>query len=199
MQLWTYLQMPSMALGAAVSAMAAQNIGAGKWERVSSITWSGVTLAFIITAVLVVLLAVADRPALVLFLGSHSPALPLARHIQLLATWSFLLMGTTMVIFGTVRANGAVMGPLIILAIGLIPVRLGFAFGAYSWLKADALWLSFPVSSFANISMAIAFYFHGGWRKARMMVGHPAPLDENEAVEEALAEAEPGGRLNPAG
>ena len=28
-QLWTYIQMPAMAIGAAVSAMAAQNIGAG--------------------------------------------------------------------------------------------------------------------------------------------------------------------------
>jgi Na+-driven multidrug efflux pump len=199
MQLWTYLQMPAMALGAAVSAMAAQNIGAGRWDRVSSITWAGVAQALVITGVLVVLLAVADRPALALFLGGHSPALPIARHIQLLATWSFLLMGTTMVIFGTVRANGAVIGPLIILAIGLWPVRLGFAFGAYPWLKADALWLSFPVSSFANISMAIAFYFHGGWRRSRMAIGQPKPLDEQEAVEEALAEAEPGGRLNPAG
>jgi hypothetical protein len=35
MQLWTYVQMPAMALGAAVSAMAAQNIGAGKWDRVA--------------------------------------------------------------------------------------------------------------------------------------------------------------------
>ena len=35
MQLWTYVQMPAMALGAAVSAMAAQNIGAGLWERVN--------------------------------------------------------------------------------------------------------------------------------------------------------------------
>src|SRR6218665_3216367 len=33
-QLWTYVQMPAMALGAAVSAMAAQNIGAGNWDRV---------------------------------------------------------------------------------------------------------------------------------------------------------------------
>jgi Na+-driven multidrug efflux pump len=198
MQLWTYLQMPAMALGAAVSAMAAQNIGAGRWDRVSRITWAGVTQALVITGVLVVLLAVADRPALALFLGGHSPALPIARHIQLLATWSFLLMGVTMVIFGTVRANGAVIGPLIILAIGLWPVRLGFALGAYSWLKADALWLSFPVSSFANIVMAIAFYFHGGWKKARMEA-KVAPRDEQECVEEALAEAEPGGRLNPAG
>lgn len=198
MQLWTYLQMPAMALGAAVSAMTAQNIGAGRWDRVSSITWSGIVQAMVITGILVVLLAVADRPALALFLGSHSPALPIARHIQLLATWSFLLMGTTMVIFGTVRANGAVMGPLIILAVGLVPVRLGFALGAYPWLGADSLWLSFPVSSVANISLAIAFYLHGGWRKARMEVGQ-APMNEEECVEHALAEAQPGGRLNPAG
>jgi len=199
MQLWTYLQMPAMALGAAVSAMAAQNIGAGKWDRVSVITRSAIGFTLLITGVLVVLLAFADRPALALFLGGHSPALPIARHIQLIATWSFLLMGVTMVLFGTVRANGAVIGPLVILAIGLIPVRLGFAFGAYQWLKADALWISFPVSSLANVTMAIAFYLHGGWKKARMGPMQHGPLDENEAIEEALAEGEPGGRLNPAG
>ncbi|HEX8623388.1 MAG TPA: MATE family efflux transporter [Allosphingosinicella sp.] len=195
MQLWTYLQMPAMALGAAVSAMVAQNIGAGRWDRVSAITRSGVIFAVLITLGLVVLLAIADRPALALFLGGDSPALPIARHIQILATWSFLLFGVTLVLFGTVRANGAVIGPLIILFIGLVPVRFGFALGAYRWLGADALWLSFPVSSFCNMTMAIAFYLHGGWRKARM----GPPPDPAECVEEAQADAEPGGRLNPSG
>src|SRR4029078_11572329 len=97
MQLWTYLQLPAMALGAAVSAMPAQNIGAGKWDRVGKITWSGVVQALAITGVLAVLLAVADRPALALFLGNDSPAMPIARHMQLIVTWSFLLMGSTMV------------------------------------------------------------------------------------------------------
>jgi putative MATE family efflux protein len=195
MQLWTYLQMPAMALGAAVSAMVAQNIGAGRWDRVSSITRSGILFALLITAGLVALLALADRPALALFLGGDSPALPIARHIQILATWSFLLFGVTLVLFGTVRANGAVIGPLVILFLGLVPVRLGFATGAYPWLGADALWLSFPVSSFVNVSLAIAFYLHGGWRKARMA----PPPDPAECVEEAQATTEPGGRLNPSG
>jgi putative MATE family efflux protein len=199
MQLWTYLQMPAMALGAAVSAMAAQNIGAGKWERVSAITRSGVVFALLITAGLVLLLAVADRPALALFLGGGSPALPIARHIQIVATWSFLLFGVTLVLFGTVRANGSVIGPLVILFVGLVPVRLGFALGAYRWLGADALWISFPVSSFANMAMAVGFYLHGGWRKSRMAIGRPAPVDEQECVEEANAAAEPGGRLTPSG
>jgi putative MATE family efflux protein len=194
MQLWTYLQMPAMALGAAVSAMAAQNIGAGKWERVGAITRSGIIYNLLITGLLVVLLAIADRPALALFLGGASPALPIAQHIQLLATWSFLLFGITIILFGTVRANGAVMGPLVILAIGLLPVRLGFALGAYPWLGADALWLSFPVGSLAIVAMAIAFYLQGGWRNARM--GMPPPREV--LIEEAQADGEPGGRINPA-
>ena len=198
MQLWTYVQMPAMALGAAVSAMAAQNIGAGKWERVSTVTRSGVIFSLLITAVLIAILIVADRPAMALFLGGDSPALPIARHIHLLATWSFLLFAVTLVLFGTVRANGAVVGPLIILAIGLFPVRLGFATLAYPSLGADALWLSFPVGSFANMALAVGFYLHGGWRKGRMSIG-AAPIGPDESIEEANAVTEPGGRLNPSG
>lgn len=193
MQLWTYLQMPAMALGAACSAMAAQNIGAGKWDRVGQITRAGITWNLIITGVLIVILIIFDRAALALFLGGDSPALPIAQHIQLLATWSFLMFGVTMIIFGTVRANGAVYGPLVILFIGLYPVRLGFALGTYGWLGADALWLSFSVGSLANMLLAIGFYLHGGWKKARMQM--PPPREELE--EEAQADGEPAGRFTP--
>ena len=197
MQLWTYVQMPAMAVGAAVSAMAAQNIGAGLWERVGAITRSGIICTLLITGVLIILLTLSDRSVLALFMGPASPALPIARHIHILATWNFLLFGITMVLFGTVRANGAVWGPLIILCIGLVPIRFGFIFARYPELNADAIWLSFPVSSFANLALAIAFYAHGGWRKAHMRVeDRPS---EDECVEEAQATREPGGALNPAG
>ena len=196
LQLWTYVQMPAMALGAAVSAMAAQNIGAGLWDRVGRITRSGVIYTLLITGALIVLLTLADRSILALFMGGDSPALPIARHIHLLATWNFLLFGVMMVLFGTVRANGAVWIPLIVLAVGLVPVRFGYIFATYGWLGADAIWTSFPVTSFMNLLLAIAFYVHGGWRKARMQVG---PIDEQEYVEEALATRETGGALKPAG
>ncbi|MCH8616036.1 MATE family efflux transporter [Sphingomonas sp. SM33] len=197
MQLWTYVQMPAMALGAAVSAMAAQNIGAGRWERVNPITRSGIIYTLLITGVLIVLLTVSDRSVLALFMGSDSPALPIARHIHLLATWNFLLFGMTMVLFGTVRANGSVWGPLLILCVGLVPVRFGFIFASYPSLNADAIWLSFPASSFVNLALAFAFYMHGGWRKARMQIDQRP--SEEECVEEAQATREPGGALNPAG
>jgi putative MATE family efflux protein len=197
LQLWTYVQMPAMALGAAVSAMAAQNIGAGLWDRVGRITRVGIVQTLVITAAMIVALTLADRTVLALFMGGDSPALPIARHIHLVATWNFLLFGVMMVLFGTVRANGAVWIPLIVLAIGMVPVRFGYIFATDQWLGADAIWTSFPVTSFINLALAVAFYVHGGWKKARMSVdAHP---DSDECTEEALATREPGGALNPAG
>jgi putative MATE family efflux protein len=197
LQLWTYVQMPAMALGAAVSAMAAQNIGAGSWDRVGQITRVGIVQALLITGALIVVLTLADRTVLALFMGSDSPALPIARHIHVVATWNFLLFGVMMVLFATMRANGAVWVPLIVLAVGLIPVRFGYILATYSWLHADAIWTSFPATSLINLALATAFYLQGGWKKARMTVAQ-RPGDD-ECTEEALATREPGGALNPAG
>ena len=195
LQLWTYVQMPAMALAAAVSAMAAQNIGAAKWDRIGAITRVGVIQSLLITGALIVTLTLADRAALGLFMGSDSPALPIAQHIHIVATWNFLLFGVMMVLFATVRANGAVWAPLLILAVGLVPVRFGYIFVTYPWLGADAIWTSFPASSTINFLLAAAYYWHGGWRKARMTV-QPGV---DECIEEAEATREPGGALNPAG
>ncbi len=170
LQLWTYVQMPAMAVGAAVSTMVAQNIGANQWDRVGKVTRSGIFIVLAITGVMVVLLALADRRVLALFLGSNSQAMPIAQHIQLLGTWGYLLFGTTMVLFGTVRANGAVIAPLIILAIGLLPIRLGFASLMQPLLGADALWLSLPIATACNLVLAVLYYRRGTWRKQRMQV-----------------------------
>ena len=84
--------------------------------------------------------------------------------------------------------------PLVILCIGLIPVRLGFAYGAQPWLGTDALWLSFPASTFVNLVLAIIYFRQGEWRESRM-----APPSMEECREKAEASAEPGGRLMPSG
>lgn len=173
-QLWTYVQMPAMALGGAVSAMAAQNIGAGRWDRVRRITQWGIGFNILLTGLLVVLLGLADREAMALFLGADQGAIAIGRHISMLSTWGFIAFGVTMVLFGTIRANGQVLWPLLILAISMYPVRLGFAFGLRGWLGADALWLSFPAAMLSTLVMAGALYLHGGWRRAPALAVAPA-------------------------
>lgn len=163
-QLWTYVQMPAMALGAAVSAMVAQNIGAERWDRVGQITRKGALYAVLLTGALVILLLFCDRQAMEIFLGSNSPAIPIGQHIAGLATWGFIAFGISMVLFGTVRANGQVIWPLIILFVSMYPVRLGIAFGLRDWLGVDALWISFPAAMVSTLILGAILYLQGGWR-----------------------------------
>ncbi|MGU3575476.1 MATE family efflux transporter [Brucellaceae bacterium C25G] len=199
-QLWTYVQMPAMALGAAVSAMAAQNIGAGKWDRVNSITRIGILYAILMTGILVVILLLADRQAMEIFLGTDSPAIPIGQHIGKIATWGFIAFGISMVLFGTVRANGQVIWPLIILFLSMYPVRLGVAIGMRDWLGSDALWLSFPIAMLATMLMACVLYLSGGWRKNQSM--HIDKYEQNGAASATALASEAtlpsnNGSLNP--
>ena len=194
-QIWTYLQMPAMAMGAAVSAMAAQNVGAGRWDRISRITGYGMGYLLAVTSAMVVVILLFHEPLLSLFLGDNQPAIDAAWRMQLLASWSFMLFGCTMILFGVMRANGVVVAPLLILSFTLFVVRLGFYELAYPALGADALWLSFPVGSLASLLLAWAVYAQGGWRKAKLMV----PVHEEECRESVNSETEPAGRIAPVG
>jgi putative MATE family efflux protein len=191
LQLWTYLQMPAMAISAGASAMAAQAIGAGLPKRLDQITRAGVTANLLMTGVLTALLLTFDRAALVLFLGPDSPAVPLARHIQLLASWSFIVFGMTIVFFGTMRAGGVVFAPLVVLAISMFPVRLGFYYAFRGWLGPDALWLAFPFSSAVAALLAWAAYRRPGWRE------RASAISPERSAESAHTDGEPAGRFVP--
>lgn len=194
-QLWTYIQMPAMAIGASVSTMAAQNIGANRWDRVGEITAKGLLFTVALTGTMVLAVLLFDRAVMTLFVAGDSPALPIARHIQLIASWNFVLFGMTMVFFSTVRANGAVLAPLGMLFLALYPVRIGFALGLRPLLGVDALWWSFPIGSVAALAMAAAYYRWSGWDKGAL----ERLCDPEEAGEQTLAATEPAGRLQPSG
>jgi Na+-driven multidrug efflux pump len=172
--------MPAMAVAAAVSAMAAQNIGAGRWDRVEAITRSGLLFHLLLTGTLLTLLTVFDHPVLGLFLGQHSPSIPIAERIQLIAGWSFIFSGVTMVFLGTARANGAVVVPLIIFFISLFLCRLGFAMLMQPLMGFDALWWAFPFGSVVNALLAWAYYKQGSWKKIPL-------VDQAEKAERGAA------------
>ncbi|HWK68178.1 MAG TPA: MATE family efflux transporter [Rhizobiaceae bacterium] len=173
-QLWTYIQMPALAIGAAVSSMAAQNVGAGRWDRIDRITVAGILFNLTLTGVLVATLYLFDRPVLGLFLSQDSAAIDIAAHINDVVSWSFILFGITIVLFATVRATGAVMPPLIILVISVLLVRTGFAFAFRGDFGMEALWWSFPAGTMMSLLLSVAYYRFGGWRSLRMISDRPA-------------------------
>jgi putative MATE family efflux protein len=174
-QLWTYIQMPALAIGAAVSSMAAQNVGAGRWDRMGAITRTGIVFNIVLTGALVLALYLFDRPILGLFLIGDNGAIEIAAHINTVASWSFILFGITIVLFATVRATGAVTPPLIILIVSTLIVRTGFAYGMQDRLEQEAVWWSFAVGSILSMVLSIAYYRLGKWRSVRMLENDARP------------------------
>jgi putative MATE family efflux protein len=176
MQLWNYIQMPAFALGAAVSSMAAQNIGAGLWERVRETTRVALGFNLLFSGLPVVLLYLFDRPILALFLPPGSPAIDIAHHIDRIVLWSFPLFGITMVLSGVVRAAGAVMAPLLILVATMLGFRATAAFWVVAEHGADGVWWVASLTTIVGVLLTTAYYLFGNWRSARMDSGRAAAV-----------------------
>jgi putative MATE family efflux protein len=176
LQLWNYVQMPAMAVGMAVSTMAAQNIGARRLDRVTQVAKTGVMFNFLMTGGLVALIYLFNRAALNLFLPAGQAAFPIAQHINAIVAWSFVLLGLTFVLSAVTRASGAVIPPLVILFIALWCVRLPFGWFLMPHYGADALWWSFGAGSAVAVALSVAYYRYGNWRNAHMLATHPPGL-----------------------
>ena len=164
LQIWNYIGMPAMAIGGAVSAMVAQHIGARREDRVDAISRAGALSNLAMTGVMIAALVPFDRPVLELFLGSSSPSVVAALHIQDLAIWTYLPFGVTIVLFGALRAYGVIYAQLLVLFFAMYVVRLGAYYLLYPSFGADALWYSFMLSSVVSMLLTMAVYFYAPWR-----------------------------------
>ena len=169
LQIWNYIQMPAFAVSQAVSAMAAQNVGAHKWDRVNRIAAVGVAFAIAITGSVILIVELLGAPAFSPFLPAGSPALALAAHLNRIATPSYLFFAIALALFATVRSTGAVMFPLAIMTVALLLVRFPLADALMPSYQADAVWWSFPISSALAAILAALYYKLGSWRCARML------------------------------
>ena len=174
-QLWTYVQMPALAVGASVSSMVAQNVGAGLWVRVARVTQVGMLFNVLMTGALVALVYAFNRHSLGLFLGDDSVAIEIAQHINNVVLWSFILFGFTIVVFGAVRATGAVMAPLVILFVSMWLIRLPFAWLLGPHIGAESIWWSFPLGSVVSVLLALGYYRYGNWRRSHILPVAPHP------------------------
>lgn len=183
-QLWGYVQMPSNSLAAAMSSMAAMNIGAGRWDRVGQIARRGCALSFAISATATVgMYALGDWP-LRLFIPQGGPVLDKAWQINLIVLWGWIALSATMGLFAIMRANGAMLAPMLIFAATMWGCRVPVALALQPWLGEAAIWWSFPVGSLVSAAAALAWYRWGGWRNKPLMLDTAeAPFDETHVGE----------------
>lgn len=173
-QMWNYVFMPAMAVGAASSSFAAQNIGAKKWDRVEETARTGVLMNLALTGALVLAVYAAEHWLVARFLPHDRQAWPMVFHINAIGLWGYLFLGVGFVLFAVVRAAGAVIAPLVILTIALLLFRIPAVLLLKPALGVDAVFWTAPASMAIAMLLAGGYYRFGKWRQAHMIEDGPA-------------------------
>ena len=157
---------PMSAMGNAISSYTAQNIGAGKEDRVRSGYRVSYGIIFAIAAAICLVVQLLARPLISLFLEAPSAAafdtgIACVRFMG----WFYVLIGLKMISDGVLRGAGDMtmftvanlvnLGLRVILAVTLAP-RFGIQF----------VWMAVPAGWLVNYLISFFEYRTGKWKKA---------------------------------
>ena len=147
-----------MTLGSCLSSYTAQNIGAGKQERIPMGFRTGLKLSELTALPFVVLYFGLSQQMMGLFLNAESSAAIHAgvMFLRIVSPWDFMIVGK-LVTDGIIRGSGA----MIYFVIATIPdliLRIGFALMLSPRFGSTGIWMAWPFGWIAATVLTIIFY-----------------------------------------
>lgn len=168
-QLVSYVQMPSICIGIAVSIFAAQSIGANQFDRLNQVIKIGLLLNYVLGGILVLLTYFFSKPILTLFLTNNS-TVQIANSLLMITLWGYLILGHSFILTSTMRASGAVLWPTLIsiFVIWCIEVPVAYLLSHYTNLGMKGIWVGYPAAFIVGLGLNF-LYYRFSWRKKRIV------------------------------
>ena len=157
--------LPAIAVGSSVSAMVAQNIGAGEIDRAKKTFYTGFVLAFSITFIVFIITQIFPEQILAVFDDDPNT---ISAGVQYIRTFSFdyLIVPATFCLNGIVTGSGHTTISSICGILSSIGFRVPMAI-LLGLVKQKGLWglgLAAPVASFASGLILLIYYLTGKWK-----------------------------------
>lgn len=156
---------PMAAMGNVLSAYTAQNIGAGKYDRVKKGYHTGYGIVLCFALIICLCLELAYRPLILLFLGEEGTSLAISTGIGYLRFmgWFFALIGLKMITDGLLRGSGD-MKMFTIANLVNLGIRVAVAFLFAPIYGIAMVWVAVPIGWLANYLISFAEYKTGKWK-----------------------------------
>ncbi|WP_220463579.1 MATE family efflux transporter [Sediminihaliea albiluteola] len=159
--------LPALALGSAVNAMAAQNIGANKWARVAQISKVGIIYNLVVMIFFVVLLFIWAEPLVKLFISDEEGVAFGVSYLRTIALF-YPFIGLNFILNGVVRGAGAMFQILALNIISLWLLRVPLAYWMISLYGESGIALGIGISFLISSLFSVAYYRWGGWRSKQL-------------------------------
>lgn len=151
-------------LGNGVSNFTAQNMGAGKTERVGSGLKGGLKLVYIICIPVVALYMLGGKSILLLFINDRTgDAMKTGIQILRILAPFYFVVSTKLMCDGVLRGAGAMKSFMITTFTDLI-LRVALAVILSARFGVIGIWSAWPVGWSIGTAMSIYFYARGRWK-----------------------------------
>lgn len=168
--------LPAVALGMAVNAMAAQNIGANEWARVGRIARVGVTFNVVIMLTIALVLLAWAEPLVRLFIQDEASVAFGVSYLRTIALF-YPFIGLNFIFNGVVRGSGAMFQVLVLNIISLWILRVPLAYGLAFLHEEQGIALGIGISFLLSSLFSMAYYRWGGWREKELFREAKASVD----------------------
>lgn len=156
---------PMAAIGNSISSYVAQNIGAGKPERIVPGYRAANKMVIFFALIICGALELFYRPIITLFLGSEGTELAIATGQSYLTFmgWFFCLIGFKMAVDGLLRGAGD-MKMFTIANLTNLFIRVTVSMTLAPHLGIEMVWVAVPIGWFANWLISFCQYRTGKWK-----------------------------------
>lgn len=180
------------AVTAAISAMSAQNIGAGRFDRIPQITAWGAALSLGISFVFTAAVMLFPDAFTSLFTSDRA-VIGIARNYFRIVAVGYLALALLFTYQGVLRGAGDTLASFFMIACSMVLLRvpLCFVLSHHTRLREMGLWAGITVSSFAGAGAFYLYYASGRWKKrgARIPMS-PASADLEPIIDPVALQPE---------
>ncbi len=164
-----FVSMPSMNLAAALSSFVAQNIGAGKLERIKNGVKSTMIFSSFICIFLSLVVVFFGEEIMSLFVEQNAPhhteIIAIGKEYLVIVTSFYIVFSSMLVLNGMTRGAGATLIPMLITTLSLWIIRIPIAYFLADKFGASGIWWSIPIGWSAGFVGAFIYYKSGYWKR----------------------------------
>lgn len=154
---------PAMNFAAAITSFVAQNIGAGRIDRVQRGLWIGLGFSTIICVVITLGIILFGETLLRMFTNDVAVIDVGVEYLVIISSFYVLFNG--MFIFnGMLRGAGAVVTPMLITIVALWGIRIPVAMGLSQVIGVNGVWWSIPIGWGVGLACSVTYYLSGKWK-----------------------------------
>lgn len=156
---------PGIAFGAASSTFAAQNVGAGRLDRVKKGFWSGIKVVTITSLIITIIVQLFAKQFLLLFVdGKEKEVIEIGMGYLLIVSLFYVVVGILFVVRETLRGTGDALVPLMMGIFELVS-RLVIGFALSKIMGYEGLWWATPVAWVTATALGLWRYKSGAWKR----------------------------------